>query len=381
MAQDLGPVPLSFEDGKLTTGDIIWREMQPWLQDCGYMLRPRFRPGWVPSWKTSGQFMVLCEDSYVPISFALMDAVRIADNTLVMLKHIHRDLELSPDEAEIWGFLSSDQLRADPKNHCIPLLDVLEPPGGQPGDKILVMKFMHDFSEPYYDTVGEGVDFFRQMFEGLKSMHDHGVAHRDCSVANIMMDAQQLYPDGFSPRLSRRTPDLKADARHLTRTQAPPRYYFIDFGLSMKFDETQPRLASPIRGGDRFVPEIEDNEDETLVDPFAVDIWCVGHLIQLVFLDGWTGGMEDVYPGMAGFEFIRPLVTDMTLTDPQKRPKIDEVVSRFEAIVSGLSSWKLRSRVRKKSDFYLDIPEIAKHWYRRIGYIIRRVPPIPVQPT
>ncbi|KAJ6629433.1 hypothetical protein B0H10DRAFT_1776609 [Mycena sp. CBHHK59/15] len=374
MAQDSGTALLSFEDGKLTTGDIIWRDMQPWLQDCGYMLRPRFRPGWVPSWKTSGQLMVLCEDSYVPISFALMDAVRIADNALVMLKHVRS--ELSPYEADTWSYLSSEQLRADPKNHCIPLLDVLDPPGAKPGDKVLVMKFMHNFVEPYFDTVGEGVDFFQQVFEGLKFMHDHLVAHRDISLLNIMADGQHMYPNGFNPRQPKRTPDLKEEAKHLTRTQAPPKYYFIDFGFTTKFDETQPRLAFPLRGGNHYVPEIVNNEGETLVDPFAVDIFCMGHIIQLAFLD-----VRYVYPGMVGFEFMRPLIRDMTLTDPQKRPKIDEVVSRFEAIVSGLSSWKLRSRVRQKSDFYLDIPEIAKHWYRRIGYIIRHVPPIPVRST
>ncbi|KAJ6618793.1 hypothetical protein B0H10DRAFT_2217291 [Mycena sp. CBHHK59/15] len=379
MSRDPEPAPFSVANGDLRTSDIFWRDMQPWLQECGYMLRPRFRPGWVPSWKATGLFYTLAEDSYSPTRLELMDAVRIADNSLVMLKSVRK--EVSPDEANVWSFLSSDQLRSDPKNHCIPLLDVLDPPNAQQGDKILVMRFMRDFGEPDFDTVGEGVDFFQQMFEGLKFMHDHLVAHRDCSLTNIMMDGQHLFPDGFSPPLPTRTRDLMNNAKHLTRTQAPPKYYFIDFGLAKLFHEMQPQLATPIRGGDHYVPEIINNPELLPVDPFAVDIFCVGHLIQLAFLDGWMDGMEDVYPGMVGFEFMRPLVTDMTLTDPQKRPKIDEVVSRFEAIISGLSSWKLRSRVRKKSDFYLDIPEIAKHWYRRIGYIIRHVPPIPARAT
>jgi hypothetical protein len=36
--------------------------------------------------------------------------------------------------------------------------------------------------------------------------------------------------------------------------------------------------------------------------------------------------------------------------DPAKRPTIDEVVSHFDDIQHGLSSWKLRSRVIKISD-------------------------------
>ncbi|KAJ7264877.1 hypothetical protein B0H12DRAFT_213245 [Mycena haematopus] len=76
---------------------------------------------------------------------------------------------------------------------------------------------------------------------------------------------------------------------------------------------------------------------------------------------------------------MRPLVKDMIQTDPSQRPSMDEVVQRFGAIVRGLSSSKLRSRVVKRTDisffgFYYNIP----HWFRRISFIVRRVPPIPV---
>ena len=27
-----------------------WRDRQPMLEQRGYMLRPRYRPGWIPSW-------------------------------------------------------------------------------------------------------------------------------------------------------------------------------------------------------------------------------------------------------------------------------------------------------------------------------------------
>ncbi len=30
--------------------EILWRDRQKWLEEKGYMLSPRFRPGWVPSW-------------------------------------------------------------------------------------------------------------------------------------------------------------------------------------------------------------------------------------------------------------------------------------------------------------------------------------------
>jgi hypothetical protein len=73
-----------------------------------------------------------------------------------------------------------------------------------------------------------------------------------------------------------------------------------------------------------------------------------------------------------------PLVTDMTQDDPSKRPTMDEVVARFDEIVRGLSTWKLRSRVVGVRDlaiasFFRDF----SHWGRRLKYIVQRVPPIP----
>ena len=36
---------------QLTDAEVWWRDHQKWLAEKGYMLRPRYRPGWVPSWK------------------------------------------------------------------------------------------------------------------------------------------------------------------------------------------------------------------------------------------------------------------------------------------------------------------------------------------
>ena len=73
------------------------------------------------------------------------------------------------------------------------------------------------------------------------------------------------------------------------------------------------------------------------------------------------------------------LITDMVQDDPGKRPTIDEVVTRFNDIQKGLSSWKLRSRVVKINDnglvgFFRGIT----HWSRRVQYIVRRVPAVPL---
>ena len=46
----------------LMSEEVYWRDHQLWLARQGYMLRPRYRPGWVPSWKDSGKRWVYFED-------------------------------------------------------------------------------------------------------------------------------------------------------------------------------------------------------------------------------------------------------------------------------------------------------------------------------
>ena len=79
-----------------------------------------------------------------------------------------------------------------------------------------------------------------------------------------------------------------------------------------------------------------------------------------------------------GFEFLRPLVNDMTQADPSKRPSMGQVAERFESIVSSLSSLKLRSRVAKANDHPLySMYWETKHWVRRIKLVALRRPALP----
>ena len=46
-----------------------WRDRQSLLDSHGYILRPRLRPGWIPSWKTNSLPIYDCEDSIpLPVS-------------------------------------------------------------------------------------------------------------------------------------------------------------------------------------------------------------------------------------------------------------------------------------------------------------------------
>lgn len=56
--------------GTLSDFEVAWRDRQLFLQSRGYMLRPRLRPGWQPSWISPRKDFDQCEDSIIsPVRF------------------------------------------------------------------------------------------------------------------------------------------------------------------------------------------------------------------------------------------------------------------------------------------------------------------------
>lgn len=263
------------------------------------------------------------------------DATRISDGKFVCVKgvisHEH------PLEESIATYLSSNPGSEDLENHCVPILDILKRPGEEE-DTFLIMPLLRPWDNPGFETVGEVVEFIRQMFEGLKYIHDRGVAHRDVTSKNIMMDATPLFPEPWHPVDYFHTRDWKNKFKQYSRTQRPVKYYFIDFGFSRRYESS---LSNPLEpaggGGDKTVPEHQD--PNTLSNPFFTDIYCVGNIIR-------TKIMTVAY----GFDFLQELVSDMVQEDPAKRPTISEVSERYMAIIAKLGDWKLRSRYSSKDE-------------------------------
>ncbi|KAJ7081129.1 kinase-like domain-containing protein [Mycena belliarum] len=366
---------LAQADGGLCFVELFWRDHQAWLQDCGYMLRPRYHPDWKPSWKPKDKWSDM-EDGLMPEATAIMDARRIKDGMDVCLKSI--DVTRHEFEREIGLYFSSEPLAADPRNHCVPILDTLQVPDEE-NTILIVMPLLREYSNPPFDTFGEVVDFFGQVFEGIKFMHDHNVAHRDCNGLNIMMDGWHMFPDGFHPHITKMsyTRDLSAKAKFYTRTQRPPKYFLIDFGLARRYkSRNPPPLEPPMRGGDRSVPEFrgKDGAPPEPCDPFPTDIYYLGNMILKDFIEGHS---RFLYRNKKyGFEFMKALADDMVAQDPAQRPTIDEVIERFDNICRKLNFWKVRSRVLKAGHFPWPSRPI-RHWSLRIRYVLYRVPAIP----
>jgi serine/threonine protein kinase len=103
---------------------------------------------------------------------------------------------------------------------------------------------------------------------------------RDCTANNIMLDPSGMYPDGFHPIKINRSKDFKGTAARYDRTQRPPRYYLIDFGLSRQYSSRNV-LDKPLRGGDKSAPE---HRHGRLCNPFHTDIYYLGNLIRERFI-------------------------------------------------------------------------------------------------
>jgi hypothetical protein len=89
---------------------------------------------------------------------ANMDATRISDGRPVMfLKKLLK--EEGPHELQMNKHFSTGPLSSDPRNHCVPLLDVVELRDEPP---ILVHPLLRCHYDPRFQTFGEFVTFFAQ---------------------------------------------------------------------------------------------------------------------------------------------------------------------------------------------------------------------------
>ena len=242
-----------------------------------------------------------------------MDATRQRDGKHIMLKKVYP--EEGPYELTIIRLFSSPEFARNRRNHCVPLLDTIETRHGQ---KLMAMPLLRPFDNPRFQTFGEFVAFFSQICEvrsfqhsssqinsdgalnqGLQFMHERNVAHRcawapthgicflngdlfrDCTVDNIMFDPSGMYPQGFHPTKINRSRNFKGRAKRFTRTQRPPRYYLIDFGLSRQYHSRE-ALDMPLRGGDKSAPE--HRKANQWCNPFYTDIYYLGNLVREEFM-------------------------------------------------------------------------------------------------
>ena len=102
----------------------------------------------------------LCIDGLNQLRAAL-DATRLRDGKRVMLKKVLP--EEGPYELQISRMFSEAEVATNPRNHCVPLLDVITLPNSS--QRLMVTPFLRPFDNPHFQTFGEFVAFFTQVCE------------------------------------------------------------------------------------------------------------------------------------------------------------------------------------------------------------------------
>ncbi|KAH9168326.1 kinase-like domain-containing protein [Lactarius sanguifluus] len=353
--------PNDRQAGTLVMTERWWGDRYNEIAERGYKLRPRYRPKWEPSWFKTGKDFYSVEDGQATILRAAMDATRTRDGHPVMLKKVL--LSDGPHELRINKLFSSPEHSRERDNYCAPLLDVIELSTRFESQQLMVFPLLRPFNQPRIQTFGEFAAFFTQICEGIRFMHQRNVAHRDCTANNIMFDSSKMYPKGFHPVKIDRNRNFKGTAKAYTRTQRPPRYYFIDLGLSRLY-HSRDATDEPLRGGDKSAPE---HRSGRRCNPFHTDIYYIGNLIRQEFMEKCNG-----------FEFMNDLITSMTQDNPAERPPIEEVLQEFSRIRASLSKRKLRSAITSKnSPKLLGMFRQARQSLRTVRYIVSRRPAIP----
>ncbi|KAJ6526252.1 hypothetical protein DFH09DRAFT_1046202 [Mycena vulgaris] len=315
-----------------TLGDRerIWAHYQPFLEERGYMLRPRYRPGWVSEALTTGKDIYKCEDS-ISSEDEVLDATRISDGAQVVLKIV----EMKSTEISISMYLTSEP---GTEKHTIPILELI-PIWDEPEWAFMATPRMRMCTDPPFFIVAcDFADFVRQVLEGLVFMHSKNIAHRDICTANMVVDASRM-PGGFhfiSPCssddinfLQYGNPEVIPHAM-ITRNEAGPMdYYYIDFGLSVQFPSFEARkLVTGACGRLRkHIPEISATVP---YDPFKADVRLVGEMLWREFLVYYTG-----------LDFIEPLLEKLCNDNPAQRPDAVRALAFFNCLVSNMSEEEL----------------------------------------
>lgn len=76
--------PPGRQPGDLDRREIWWMERQEALETAGYMLRARYRPGWIPSWRGTTQPYFKVEDGQ-PLSASTFYAFLVSLSTIFLI--------------------------------------------------------------------------------------------------------------------------------------------------------------------------------------------------------------------------------------------------------------------------------------------------------
>jgi len=159
------------------------------------------------------------------------------------------------------------------------------------------------------------------------------------------MQADNMYPKGwhsvkngkYSTRDATTSKASLHTAPYITRSLAPPKYLFADFGISLALKPGEPHHRLGARGT-RFPPEMGPN---TVVDTYAADVWALGSLLKDVMRKFGSDYK-------AARTVLDPVIDLMIREDPNQRPTAQESLKKLRTIVESLGDAQLRITLQAK---------------------------------
>ncbi|KAJ7023878.1 kinase-like domain-containing protein [Mycena alexandri] len=329
---------------RLVYDERDWMRYQPFLEERGYMLRPRYRPDWVPQMLTPGKIPLECEDaisSKVRFGGPVLDATRISDGAQVVLKMVRT----GSMEVHI-----SELLARHPgaKKHAMTVLEIIPMPDDIKRSFLVMPRMRVCNRKPDFRTVREFAEFLQQVLEGLVFLHSQNIAHRDICPNNIVVDASPMIPGGFHfvkentsdgvHPLKASNPDDPTSPSIKTRTEAGPlNYYLIDFGLSTWYPSFETRALVTGYFGQRAkrIPELSRTIP---YDAFKVDMRLLGEMLRKDFLRRYNG-----------LDFVIPLTRRLLRDSPARRPDAAKALAQFLRLVGQVSEEQLNQPIKRSS--------------------------------
>ncbi|KZO95059.1 hypothetical protein CALVIDRAFT_538524 [Calocera viscosa TUFC12733] len=148
------------------------------------------------------------------------------------------------------------------------------------------------------------------------------------------MDPAPIFPDGFHGAFGINTTRRVSEkhVKHLTRLQAPVKYYYIDFGSSSMFPSAEERtLVRPVAAV-WFPPEYLADPTAPL-DPFKFDVYTLG--ITLI----------EEMRHRPGLHFIVPFFGPMIAKKPEDRPTAAQLKLNFVRFLLETKPSTMRRRI------------------------------------
>ncbi|KAK7684504.1 hypothetical protein QCA50_012451 [Cerrena zonata] len=332
---DTSAVSTAIGDNLLASDDLalrlkLWYILGPWLESHGYYLYSSKHDLSNLTVQEKRRMALSKKPVEYPIAHVgdkSFEARRFSHmfNIHPAVTKDHQDVLIKPifteeDDSEvvILRYLMSERCRSDPLNMTMVTFDVLTI------DRRLSLAVMPRWGSHFimldgFGTLGTALEFVHCMLKGLTFLHNNLIAHRDIHPGNVLVN---FYDSRANFRKSCQSFFATGQAK----------FVIIDFGLSVIFPPDSdplsrvcPAWESDCGSPEYHPPDVIDRQSETMYDPFAFDVACMGGM-----LCDAVGYLTPFFPSFA------PLFDRMVTPDIPSRLTASQALDEFSRILANI---------------------------------------------